>query len=131
MELKDKISLVAAGECDYPEEMFNQYDLVSLCQQFRTTEQDRDQYKFWYENETMKFVAAADEITVLSREIESLRAQLKAAQEGKTADGNPTELEMHRADYNAIKAAGFESPGELLAAYKVLEDKIKAAQEDK
>lgn len=47
----------------------------------RTTEQDRDQYKFWYENETIKFVAAADEITVLSREIESLRAQLKAAEQ--------------------------------------------------
>lgn len=27
------------------------------------------------------------------------------------------ELELHRADYKAIKAAGFESPGELLSAY--------------
>lgn len=27
------------------------------------------------------------------------------------------ELDMHRADYRAIKAAGFDSPGELLAAY--------------
>ncbi len=33
---------------------------------------------------------------------------------------NPTELEMHRADYQACKAAGFESPGELLAVYKAL-----------
>lgn len=32
----------------------------------------------------------------------------------------PTELEMHRADYQAVKAAGFESPGELLVAYKRL-----------
>ena len=32
----------------------------------------------------------------------------------------PTELEMHRGDYQAMKAAGFESPGELLAAYKRL-----------
>jgi hypothetical protein len=31
----------------------------------------------------------------------------------------PTELEMHRADYEAIKAAGFESPGELLAEWKL------------
>lgn len=30
------------------------------------------------------------------------------------------ELELHRADYNAIKAAGFESPGELLSAYTYL-----------
>ena len=34
--------------------------------------------------------------------------------------GRPTELEMHRADYQAVKAAGFDSPGELLAAYKRL-----------
>ena len=32
----------------------------------------------------------------------------------------PSELEMHRADYEAVKAAGFESPGELLAAYRRL-----------
>ena len=32
----------------------------------------------------------------------------------------PSELEMHRADYQAVKAAGFESPGELLAAYERL-----------
>jgi hypothetical protein len=32
----------------------------------------------------------------------------------------PPELEMHRADYQAIREAGFESPGELLAAYKRL-----------
>ena len=34
--------------------------------------------------------------------------------------GWPTELEMHRADYQAVKTAGFESPGELLAAYERL-----------
>lgn len=42
---------------------------------------------------------------------------------GKTpalAPTQPTELEMHRADYQAVKAAGFESPGELLAAYEKL-----------
>ncbi|MEF3068000.1 hypothetical protein [Pandoraea apista] len=32
-----------------------------------------------------------------------------------SADGN--ELELHRADYAAIKAAGFQDPGELLDAY--------------
>ena len=31
-----------------------------------------------------------------------------------------SELEMHRADYQAVKTAGFESPGELLAAYERL-----------
>ena len=30
----------------------------------------------------------------------------------------PSELEMHRADYRAIAQAGFDSPGELLAAWK-------------
>lgn len=39
------------------------------------------------------------------------------------------ELLLHRADHNAAKEAGFESVGELLAAYKVLEGKLKAAQE--
>lgn len=38
-------------------------------------------------------------------------------------DGQPSELEMHRADYRAIKEAGWECPGELLAAHKVLERK--------
>jgi len=33
---------------------------------------------------------------------------------------NPSELEMHRADHQACKAAGFESVGELLACYKNL-----------
>lgn len=38
---------------------------------------------------------------------------------------DPIELEMHRADYNSIKSAGFESPGELLAAYShLLENRI-------
>ena len=40
-------------------------------------------------------------------------------QETPVRDG-PSELEMHRADYQAIREAGFESPGELLAAYKRL-----------
>lgn len=39
----------------------------------------------------------------------------------------PTELEMHRADYQACKAAGFESPGELLSAYRTLEDRLSVA----
>lgn len=38
-------------------------------------------------------------------------------------DGQPSELEMHRADYQSIKEAGWECPGELLAAHKVLERK--------
>lgn len=33
----------------------------------------------------------------------------------------PSELEMHRADYQAIRAAGFHDPGELLDAYKKLQ----------
>lgn len=37
-----------------------------------------------------------------------------------STSSQPSELELHRADYNSIKAAGFESPGELLAAYNVL-----------
>ena len=37
----------------------------------------------------------------------------------------PSELEMHRADYQAIRAAGFHDPGELLDAYK----KLQAAQQ--
>lgn len=41
----------------------------------------------------------------------------------------PTELEMHRAFYTAVKAAGFESPEELLSAYKTLQAKYKALNE--
>lgn len=37
----------------------------------------------------------------------------------QVGDG-PPELEMHRAAYQDIRAAGFESPEELLSAYKVL-----------
>ena len=43
--------------------------------------------------------------------------------EGTT--GQPSELEMHRADYKAVRAAGWESPGELLAAYKCLAEENK------
>lgn len=46
-------------------------------------------------------------------------------------EGEPTELEMHRADYEACKAAGFQSPGELLSAYKTqskqLETRLSAS----
>ena len=35
----------------------------------------------------------------------------------------PTELELHRMDHEAIRKAGFESPGELLAAYNMLKKK--------
>lgn len=31
-----------------------------------------------------------------------------------------SELDMHRANYRAVQEAGFESPGELLSAYKTL-----------
>ena len=41
------------------------------------------------------------------------------------------ELEMHRAAYQAIKNAGFESPEELLAQHKCLLDKVADASEDK
>jgi hypothetical protein len=43
-------------------------------------------------------------------------------------DGQPTELELHRADYQSIKSAGFESPGELLDAYLNLQAKLDAAE---
>jgi hypothetical protein len=36
----------------------------------------------------------------------------------------PTELELHRMDNEAIREAGFESPGELLAAYNTLKEKV-------
>lgn len=39
------------------------------------------------------------------------------------AKNQPTELELHRMDYTAIRNAGWECPGELLAAYKTLEAK--------
>lgn len=39
-----------------------------------------------------------------------------------------TELEMHRADYEACKAAGFQSPGELLSAYKTQSKQLAEAQ---
>ena len=44
---------------------------------------------------------------------------------------NVPELEMHRAAYQAIKNAGFESPEELLAQHKCLLDKVADASEDK
>lgn len=43
-----------------------------------------------------------------------------AQQSPRITEHEPTELELHRGDYNACKEAGFESPGELLAAYKYL-----------
>ncbi|WP_394475053.1 hypothetical protein [Ralstonia mannitolilytica] len=53
-------------------------------------------------------------------DIESLRQRASAA-----TVAEPSELEMHRADYQAIRAAGFHDPGELLDAYK----KLQAAQQ--
>lgn len=41
----------------------------------------------------------------------------------------PTELEMHRADYQAVKAAGFQDPGELLAAYRALDSKMESVRQ--
>ena len=35
------------------------------------------------------------------------------------------ELMLHRADYAACREAGFESPGELLAAHKVLKARFR------
>jgi hypothetical protein len=43
-------------------------------------------------------------------------------------DEQPSELELHRADYQACKDAGWESPGELLSAYKTLEKQLAEAQ---
>lgn len=40
--------------------------------------------------------------------------------------GQPTEIEMHRADHKAVQEAGFHDAGELLAAYKRLEKREKA-----
>lgn len=45
-----------------------------------------------------------------------------------TKTHQPSELEMHRADYRACKEAGWESPGELLSAYKTQEKKLAEAQ---
>lgn len=110
--------------------------LNHLVRQLRTAEQEGDTYLSAL-GDIADIVEADfgentfDAINKTVEAVKSLRAQLKAALEGKTIDGNPTELEMHRADYNAIKAAGFESPGELLAAYKVLDDKIKIAHKQK
>lgn len=53
--------------------------------------------------------------------------QLNTIAEGSRGEG-PTELEMHRADYKACKDAGWESPGELLAAYKHLAEQDNAKQ---
>lgn len=53
---------------------------------------------------------------------------LKPAQE---APIHVPELEMHRAAYQAIKNAGFESPEELLAQHKCLLDKVADASEEK
>jgi hypothetical protein len=48
----------------------------------------------------------------LATEVESPMRVASSAQ--------PSELEMHRADYEAVKAAGFTCPGELLSAYSTL-----------
>ena len=45
-------------------------------------------------------------------------------EESRFRDG-PTEIEMHQADYQAIREAGFESPGELLAAHQRLVGKAQ------
>jgi len=54
--------------------------------------------------------------------IASFEGEFHAMVDEWVAQGSwqPSELEMHRGDYQAMKAAGFESPGELLAAYKRL-----------
>ncbi|MES3001316.1 MAG: hypothetical protein V4787_11550 [Pseudomonadota bacterium] len=46
----------------------------------------------------------------------------------KVDETQPTELEMHRADYEDVRAAGFDCPGELLAAYKRLVAALAATE---
>ena len=53
-----------------------------------------------------------------------------APDQGATETGQPTELEMHRADYEYCRAAGFESPGELLAAYKPMGAEIEQLKKE-
>jgi hypothetical protein len=67
--------------------------------------------------------AAAVLATRLQEEKEILQAKLAAYER---TDGQPSELEMHRADYRDVKNAGFESPGELLDAYEKLQAKLNA-----
>lgn len=54
--------------------------------------------------------------------IASFEGEFHAMVDDWVAQGSwqPSELEMHRGDYQAVKDAGFESTGELLAAYKRL-----------
>lgn len=58
-------------------------------------------------------ISSTDGIVEIMRDCKAALSQAEPVSE-------PSELEMHRADYKAIKAAGFDSPGELLAAYNTL-----------
>ena len=69
----------------------------------------------WWLYETHDGYAAFDFYARDGREIIHVREVV----EGESPT-QPTELEMHRADHQAVKAAGFECVGELLAAYNVL-----------
>ena len=69
-----------------------------------------------------------DKITAYKIIDEEFLDRAKPAQEEPI---NVPELEMHRAAYQAIKNAGFESPEELLAQHKCLLDKVADASEDK
>ena len=67
----------------------------------------------------------AERCRSLANIITGLRKQPEAHERNA---GEPTELEMHRADYEACKAAGFQSPGELLSAYKTQSKQLAEAQ---
>ncbi len=81
-----------------------------------------DNYRFCLD----KADALSAYIPALLADLEELQAKLVKYER---TDGQPSELEMHRADYQACKAAGFESPGELLDAYEKQTAKLAAAKE--
>ena len=66
-------------------------------------------------------------VTDLLADLEELQARLSSYER---TDDQPSELELHRADYQACKGAGFESPGELLDAYEKLQSRLAAAEKD-
>lgn len=61
-----------------------------------------------------------DEIWLIKRRLKALE---NLAEDVKKPPNRPSELVMHRADYRAIREAGFGSPCELLAAWKHKEAK--------
>lgn len=61
-----------------------------------------------------------DTLSPIQRQLSQALAATPVKESFTPEPEQPTELEMHRADYQDCKAAGFESPGELLSAYKTL-----------